>query len=129
LTNIENPWRIWRHFPLVVLAMLGGALGIINYEKVNHSVVGSCLYALRANPKARELLGDEIYFASGFPIIHGPIDPMHGIIDVKFSVQGSKGSGTMRFRCTRVHRKDFVSVCGEAWNAANQYSSKWMSGR
>jgi len=110
LNSIENPWRIWRHLPLVLVTIVAGAFGIINYEKINHSVVASCLYALRANPQARELLGDEIYFASSFPFIHGPIDPMHGVIDVKFGVKGSKSSGIMRFRCTRQHRRDFFKM-------------------
>jgi cytochrome c oxidase assembly factor 1 len=95
--------------PLVVGALIAGALGIINYEKSSHSVVSSSLYALRVNPVARELLGEEIYFSSGFPWISGPIDPMHGVIDVEFGVKGTKGKGRMKFKCTREHRKDFVS--------------------
>jgi hypothetical protein len=40
------------------LAMLG-----FNYQKSSSSIVNSTLYALRTSPRAREILGDEIYFA------------------------------------------------------------------
>ena len=44
-------------------------LGIFNYQKSSSSVVNSTLYALRTSTKAREVLGDEIYFAQKIPWI------------------------------------------------------------
>lgn len=96
------------HF-LVVLAL--SAAAIINYEKAQHSVVASCLYALRVDDRVRERLGDDIYFAHRIPWISGSIDPMHGKIDISFWVKGTRGKGMMQFRCTRRRRKDFVSGC------------------
>jgi cytochrome c oxidase assembly factor 1 len=94
------------HF-LVVLALAAAA--IINYEKAQHSVVASCLYALRVDDRVRARLGDEIYFAHRIPWISGSIDPMHGKIDISFWVKGTDGKALMRYRCTRRRRKDFVS--------------------
>jgi cytochrome c oxidase assembly factor 1 len=91
---------------LAVLAL--SAAAIINYEKGQHSVVASCMYALRVDDRVRERLGDEIYFAHQVPWISGSIDPMHGKIDISFWVKGTRGKGMMQFRCTRRRRKDFV---------------------
>ena len=105
--------KITRRMPpylVPFLAVVGlSAAAIINYEKGQHSVVASCLYALRVDGRVRERLGDEIYFANRVPWISGSIDPMHGNIDISFWVKGTRGKGLMRFRCTRRRRKDFVS--------------------
>lgn len=72
-----------------------------NYQKQESSVVTSTLYALRTNPLVRERLGDEIYFASKYPWIKGEINQVHGRIDVKFWVKGTKQAGEVRLRCKR----------------------------
>ena len=64
----------------------------------------SSLYALRVNPTAREVLGDEIYFKHQIPWIWGSIDQLHGRIDVEFSVKGTGGWGVMRFKSVRKRR-------------------------
>jgi cytochrome c oxidase assembly factor 1 len=93
----------------VLLVLVAGGAAIFNYEKLNHSVVSSSLYALRVHPRAREELGEEIYFAQRIPWIGGSIDPMHGVIDVRFGVKGKTGKGVMRFRALRVKKDDYVS--------------------
>ena len=72
-----------------------------NYQKQESSVVTSTLYALRTNPTVRELLGDEIYFASKYPWIKGEINQVHGRIDIRFWVKGTKREGEVRLRCKR----------------------------
>jgi len=59
------------------------------------------MYALRTSPKAREYLGDEIYFASKIPWIRGEMNQLQGRINIRFKVKGRKAEGTMRFRCFR----------------------------
>lgn len=84
-------------------------LGIFNYQKSSSSVVSSTLYALRTSPQAREILGDEIYFAQKIPWISGEMNQLHGRIDISFWVKGTKTQGKMRFRSIRPDRMSFVS--------------------
>lgn len=81
---------------------------IFNYQKSSSSVVSSTLYALRTSPRAREILGSEIYFARKMPWISGTLNQLHGRIDISFWVKGSKGQGKMRFRSTRPNRMSYV---------------------
>ena len=85
-------------------------LGIFNYQKSSSSVVNSTLYALRTSTKAREVLGDEIYFAQKFPWISGEMNQLHGQIDITFWVKGTKAKGRMRFKSVRENRMSFVSL-------------------
>ena len=88
--------------PLFLLALGGSAACIFNYQKQQSSVVTSTLYALRAHPVARALLGDEIRFTSAaFPWISGKLDQLHGRIDIRYAVKGSKAHGVMRFKSAR----------------------------
>lgn len=59
------------------------------------------MYALRTSPRAREILGDEIYFKHQIPWISGEMNQLHGVINIYFSVKGSKGSAVMRFASRR----------------------------
>jgi hypothetical protein len=56
------------------------------------------------------VLGEEIYFASKMPWIWGTIDQLHGQIDVRFGVKGTKGKGEMRFKSERRSRMGYESV-------------------
>lgn len=49
------------------------------------------------SPKAREVLGDNIYFDQQIPWISGGMNQVQGKIDIRFTVRGTKGTGTMRF--------------------------------
>ncbi|GIZ43393.1 hypothetical protein CKM354_000662100 [Cercospora kikuchii] len=90
-----------RTLPLFAVIMTGSCLAIFNYQKQSSSVVNSTLYALRTNSKAREVLGDEVYFASKIPWIAGEMNQLHGRIDISFWVKGTKGMGKMRFVSVR----------------------------
>jgi cytochrome c oxidase assembly factor 1 len=110
LPSIASTHKFLRTLPLFLLIVGGSTLAIFNYQKSSSSVVTSSLYALRVNPKAREVLGEEIYFASQMPWIWGSIDQMHGRIDVRFGVKGTRGRGEMRFKSERRTRMGFVSL-------------------
>jgi cytochrome c oxidase assembly factor 1 len=94
-------------------------LGIFNYQKSSSSIVNSTLYALRTSPRAREILGDEIYFAQQIPWISGEMNQLHGRIDISFWVKGTKSQGKMKFRSIRPDRMSYVSfgsICFVAYS-------------
>ncbi|EGP83114.1 unnamed protein product [Zymoseptoria tritici ST99CH_1A5] len=101
-TSTRNGWI--RTIPLFAVIVVGSALAIFNYQKTSSSVVSSTLYAVRTNPEARAILGDEIYFASQIPWIRGELNQMQGRIDISFWVKGTKGQGKMRFKSMRKTR-------------------------
>ena len=97
-----DSFRVWsRTLPVFFVLVAVSALAIFNYQKSNSSTVASILYALRRNETAHEILGDEIYFASSVPWISGEMDQLHGRIDIRFWVKGTKGKGRCRFICER----------------------------
>ncbi|KAF2656793.1 DUF1783-domain-containing protein [Lophiostoma macrostomum CBS 122681] len=98
------PKQVQRTFPLFVLIMSISMFAFFNYQKTESSVVTSTLYALRTNPAVRDELGDEIYFASKYPWIKGEINQVHGRIDIRFWVKGTKRQGEVRLRCRRKGR-------------------------
>lgn len=98
-------WK--RTLPIFAVVVGAAMLGIFNYQKSSSSVVSSTLYALRTSPQAREILGDEIYFASKIPWISGTMDQLHGRIDITYWVKGTKGEGKMRFRSIRPDRMSY----------------------
>lgn len=81
--------------------MAAASIAIFNYQKSSSSVVTSTLYALRTSPKAREYLGDEIYFLQQIPWISGEMNQLHGRINIAFKVKGTKGTAIMRFASHR----------------------------
>lgn len=100
-----------RTLPLFAVIMAGSCAAIFNYQKQSSSVVNSTLYALRTNPRVREVLGDEVYFASQIPWIAGEMNQMQGRIDISFWVKGTKGvKGKMRFKSVRKTRMGLVST-------------------
>lgn len=94
-----------RTAPLFLAILISSTLAIFNYQKSSSSVVSATMYALRTSPKAREYLGDEIYFASKMPWIWGEMNQLHGKIDISFDVKGTKATGTMRFASVRETRR------------------------
>jgi cytochrome c oxidase assembly factor 1 len=97
--------RWTRTLPIFFAVLISCTLAIFNYQKSSSSVVASTLYALRTSPKAREYLGDEIYFAYKMPWIWGEMNQLHGRINIQFEVKGTKASGTMRFSSSRPQRR------------------------
>ncbi|KAJ5134061.1 hypothetical protein N7448_000916 [Penicillium atrosanguineum] len=114
LPSIDNSRRWLRSLPIFVVAVGAAMLGIFNYQKSTSSVVSSTLYALRTSPQAREILGDEIYFAQQIPWISGEMNQLHGRIDITFWVKGTKSQGKMRFRSIRPDRMSFFRT--EEWS-------------
>ncbi|KAF2085844.1 DUF1783-domain-containing protein [Saccharata proteae CBS 121410] len=110
LPDIQSSGRWLRTIPIFALITGGATLAIFNYQKQSSSVVESTMYALRTHPQARELLGDQIYFASSMPWIWGEINQLHGRIDISFGVKGTRGKGTMRFRSDRKSRMGFFET-------------------
>jgi cytochrome c oxidase assembly factor 1 len=105
-----NKGRSWLYsLPIFIVATGAGMLGIFNYQKSSSSIVNSTLYALRTSTQARDILGDEIYFAQQIPWISGEMNQLHGRIDISFWVKGTKAQGKMRFRSVRPDRMSFVS--------------------
>lgn len=96
--------------PLFALVMVGSSLAIFNYQKQSSSVVEATLYALRTDPRVRELLGPEIYFASKVPWIWGTIDQVHGKVDIEYAVKGRRQRGTVRFVSLRKRKKGFFET-------------------
>jgi cytochrome c oxidase assembly factor 1 len=105
-TEIDQGGMRWlRTAPIFLAILLSCTLGIFNYQKSSSSVVSSTLYALRTSPKARSILGDEIYFAHHMPWIWGEMNQLHGRIDIHFEVKGTNCQGTMRFKSHRPTRR------------------------
>ena len=110
LPEIPSSYSRWLKTLPIFLAILGAStLAIFNYQKASSSIVNATLYALRTSPRAREVLGDEIYFRDKFPWIWGEMNQLHGRIDIKFGVKGNKAKGRMRFKSVRQTRMGHVS--------------------
>ncbi|KIW13225.1 hypothetical protein PV08_08412 [Exophiala spinifera] len=110
LPNISRT-SVWIKTLPVFVALVGlSSLAIFNYQKSSSSTVNSILYALRTNPHAREILGDEIYFASQVPWIRGELSPMQGAIDITFWVKGTKGTAQTRFVSIRKKGAEFFET-------------------
>lgn len=116
LPPIPRPWLIWaRTLPLFILIVTVSTLGLFNYQKQSSSVVASTMYALRTSERGREVLGDEIYYRDWFPWIWGEMNQLHGRIDIRFGVKGTRGRGMMRFKCVRRQRMGYVSRISLWW--------------
>lgn len=109
LPQIQNSRGWLKSIPIFVVTVGAAMLGIFNYQKSTSSVVSSTLYALRTSPQAREILGDEIYFAQQIPWISGEMNQLHGRINISFWVKGTKGQAKMRFKSVRPDRMSYVS--------------------
>ncbi|KKA28790.1 hypothetical protein TD95_002823 [Thielaviopsis punctulata] len=91
----------FRSLPIFVGLIAVCSAAIFNYQKMTSSVVNSTLYALRTSPKARAILGNEIYFKQRIPWISGEMNQLHGRINISFSVKGDKGDAIMSFASYR----------------------------
>ncbi|KAK6955783.1 hypothetical protein Daesc_003427 [Daldinia eschscholtzii] len=100
LPNI-NTFRWGRTFPIFLALIAASSVAIFNYQKLSSPIVASTLYALRTNPRAREILGDEIYFKHQIPWIAGEMNQLRGRIDIRFPVKGTRSAAVMRFASFR----------------------------
>ncbi|KAJ6439514.1 cytochrome oxidase complex assembly protein [Purpureocillium lavendulum] len=97
----QTRFRWSRSLPLFLALVAVSGLAIFNYQKTSSPIVSSTLYALRTSPRARALLGDDIYFKQPIPWIRGEMNQLQGRIDIYFTVRGSRGAGVMRFASNR----------------------------
>ncbi|KAI4127146.1 MAG: hypothetical protein LQ347_004716 [Umbilicaria vellea] len=119
LPPIISSARRWlRTLPIFLTILVVSTLGIFNYQKASSSVVSATLYALRTSKQAREVLGDEIYFASQMPWIWGEMNQLHGRINITFDVKGTKARGTMRFRSVRKTRMGYFDT--QEWSLTTE---------
>jgi cytochrome c oxidase assembly factor 1 len=109
LPSLKKSYLWLKTLPLFVALITVSSLAIFNYQKSSSSTVNSILYALRTNDASREILGDEIYFASKVPWISGELNQLHGRIDISFWVKGNKGKGKVNFVSVRKRRDGYVS--------------------
>ncbi|KAI0378331.1 DUF1783-domain-containing protein [Hypomontagnella monticulosa] len=100
LPNI-NGFRWGRTLPIFLVIIAASSVAIFNYQKLSSPVVASTLYALRTNQRARDLLGDEIYFKHQIPWIAGEMNQLRGRIDIRFPVKGTRSTAVMRFASFR----------------------------
>lgn len=127
LPPLPNLNRWLKTFPIFVAIMIGSTLAIFNYEKSTSSIVSATLYALRTSDTGREVLGENIYFRDRFPWIWGKINQLHGNIDIRFAVKGTKGEGMMRFRSIRRTRMGYVSCALILWQSSlSQFQSYFL---
>ncbi|KAK0626076.1 cytochrome oxidase complex assembly protein 1-domain-containing protein [Immersiella caudata] len=91
----RSHWR--RTLPLFGACLVIASITIFNYQKSSSPVTAGTLYALRTSPKAREYLGENIYYEAQIPWISGVMNQVQGKIDISFKVKGTKATGTMRF--------------------------------
>ena len=102
LSALTASYRWLRTLPLFIAIITVSAFGIFNYQKVNSPIIAANLYSLRTNPFVRELLGDEVYFASKWAWIWGEINLVQGRVDVHFNVKGTREKGSCRFKAKRI---------------------------
>lgn len=96
-----NAFRWSRTLPIFFAIIAAFSVAIFNYQKLSSPVVTSTLYSLRTSKKARDYLGDEIYFKHQIPWIGGEMNQLRGRIDITFSVKGTRNEGVMRFASNR----------------------------
>ncbi|KAI0124911.1 cytochrome oxidase assembly [Xylariales sp. AK1849] len=102
LPSVESVTFRWgRSLPIFVVLIVISSVAIFNYQKLSSPIVASTLYSLRTSRKARDYLGDEIYFRHQIPWISGSMNQLRGKIDISFRVKGSKNEGVMRFASFR----------------------------
>ncbi|KIV88359.1 hypothetical protein PV10_08050 [Exophiala mesophila] len=115
---------IWvKTLPIFFVLVAASSLAIFNYQKSTSSTVSSIMYALRTNETAREILGDEIYFASKTPWIRGELNQLHGTIDISFWVKGTKSQALTRFVSLRKKGSYFETM---EWSLTDSTGKTWQ---
>ncbi|CDR37246.1 CYFA0S01e08856g1_1 [Cyberlindnera fabianii] len=111
--ELPNPLkdRTYRRVQFVGFWVLMGVASVLmfNYEKTNSPIVTTTLHFLRRSKIVREVLGDEIDFASIYPWISGELNQVKGVVNITFDVKGSKQQGTISLKADRANRHhDFL---------------------
>ncbi|KAK9472423.1 cytochrome oxidase complex assembly protein 1-domain-containing protein [Dipodascopsis tothii] len=118
----SSRWRLAGNYAIFAVIMGFVSVGFFNYERQNSSVVASTMYRLRRSPLVNRALGNNIRFKHAYPWISGDLDFLHGLIDIEFTIVGSKGvPATVHFRSSRpskaepfaMERCEVVTEAGE----------------
>ncbi|KND94165.1 Cytochrome c oxidase assembly factor 1 [Tolypocladium ophioglossoides CBS 100239] len=117
-------FRWGRSLPIFLALVAVSSLAIFNYQKTSSPIVSSTLYALRTSPRARALLGDDVYFKHQIPWIRGTMNQMQGRIDIYFSVRGTRGTATMRFASHRPSSRSLFETT--EWSLVMDGSGEWV---
>ncbi|OAQ88765.1 cytochrome oxidase assembly [Purpureocillium lilacinum] len=120
----QTRFRWSRSLPLFLAVVAVSGLAIFNYQKTSSPIVSSTLYALRTSPRARALLGDDIYFKQPIPWIRGEMNQLQGRIDIYFSVRGSRGAGVMRFASYRPSSRSLFETT--EWSLKMDDGGDWV---
>ncbi|KAF4123743.1 cytochrome c oxidase assembly factor 1 [Geosmithia morbida] len=124
LPEVEQVNFRWgRTLPIFLAIVTVCSVAIFNYQKSSSPVIASTLYALRTDPRAREILGDDIYFNNQIPFIHGTMNQLQGRIDVWFTVRGTRSTATMRFSSRRPTAKGMFET--SEWSLTTE-DGKWI---
>ncbi|KAL8691342.1 MAG: hypothetical protein Q9218_003410 [Villophora microphyllina] len=115
LPAIPSSRKLWlRTLPIFFGVITLSTFAIFNYQKASSSTVNATLYALRTSEVGKRELGERIYFRDKFPWIWGEMNQLHGRIDIRFGVKGTKGKGMMRFKSVRKTRMGFFET--QVWS-------------
>lgn len=117
-------FRWGRTLPLFLAVVTVSSLAIFNYQKTSSPIVASTLYALRVSPRARALLGDDIYFKHPIPWIRGEMNQVRGRVDITFSVRGSRASASMRFASRRPSSRALFETL--EWSLRMDDGGEWV---
>ncbi|TPX67342.1 hypothetical protein SpCBS45565_g03857 [Spizellomyces sp. 'palustris'] len=95
-------------YPYLGLAAVGlgwwaqTVYGGINSQKAHSGIFKAVLFHLRHDEAAQSLLGDNIqHDPKRHPSVKGTVNMLKGKADIEFLVEGSKGTGLVRFRGVR----------------------------
>ena len=102
LSALNSSYRWLKTMPIFLGIITISSLALFNYQKVNSPIIAANLYSLRTNLRVREILGEEVYFASKWAWIFGQINLVQGRVNVEFEVGGRRRKGWCRFRARRV---------------------------
>ncbi|POR38073.1 Cytochrome c oxidase assembly factor 1, partial [Tolypocladium paradoxum] len=117
-------FRWGRSLPVFLALVAVSSLAIFNYQKTSSPVVASALYALRTSPRARALLGDDVYFKHQIPWVRGTMNQMQGRVDICFAVRGTRASATMRFASRRPSSRALFETT--EWSLVMDGTGEWV---
>ncbi|CAG8498841.1 10183_t:CDS:2 [Paraglomus occultum] len=102
LPEIKNNTPKYIAFGLVGVSFWAAFITIaFNHQRQASSIVKNSIFHVRYDQEAKEVLGDNIDFASSWPWISGSVNHLKGKINISYDVKGSKGKGRVHFHSVR----------------------------
>lgn len=100
------------HYVALTIAVFAlfsvAAYGMLNDGVTRSGELQSLMFSFRQSALAQQALGKPLQFKHSWPIIHGRFQPVYGIMDIHFSVKGSKDSGVLFFTAHRKQKDDWI---------------------